>query len=110
MPDPAIRRELEGRGVVEGKGTYVCHESTGEKKIVSSLQIYRLGKTRMLFPCGEPCAQYYDSLRNPGERANFAVSPVIGSLYDESVSYTKGSETRLRTLLFNCDVRRPMYH
>ena len=34
----------------------------------------------MLFPCGEPCVQYYVSLRNPWEKANFAVSLVIGSV------------------------------
>jgi hypothetical protein len=57
-----------------GKGEYVFHGSTGEKKRTSTVQKYRLGKTRMLFPCGGLCVRYYDLQKDPEETATFAIS------------------------------------
>ena len=79
LPDPATRQGLKGR-VVERRGTYVYRGSIREKKTASTLRIYRLGKTRMLFPCGEPCVQYCGLSRGPEERANFEVLFVTDSL------------------------------
>jgi hypothetical protein len=48
--------------------------------MISTVQKYRLGKTRMQFPCGGPCVQYYDLSRGLEERASFGIFLVIGSL------------------------------
>jgi hypothetical protein len=80
FPDPATSRESEERRVIEGKGTYVCHGSTREKKTASTLRIYRLERTKMWFPCGEPCELYCGWSRGPEVRAIFEVLFVTGSL------------------------------
>jgi hypothetical protein len=48
--------------------------------MTSTVRKYGLEKTKMPFPCGVPCVQYYGLLGDPEERATFAVSLVTGSL------------------------------
>jgi hypothetical protein len=74
LPDPATKMGINGVEYWRGKGKHVFHGSTREKKTTSTVRKYCLGKTRMLFPCGEPCVQYYDLLRDPEETATFALS------------------------------------
>ena len=57
-----------------GKGVYVFHGSTREKKRTSTVRKYRLEKTRTLFLCGGPSVQYYDLLKDQEETATFAIS------------------------------------
>src|SRR6267154_3052665 len=80
LPDPATRTGVRVVSSSGGKGPYVCHGSTREKEIVSTPRRYPLGKTRMLFPCGGSSVRHCDLWRDSEERANFALSPVTGSL------------------------------
>ncbi len=82
LPDPAMNTGVSGMwNSRDEKETNVCHGPTREKTTTSNLQKHRLGKTRMLFPRGEPCAQYCDLSTDPEERATVAVSLITDSLW-----------------------------
>src|SRR6266852_2313129 len=60
LPEPATRTGVRETSSSGGKEPYVCRGSTRGKGTVSTPRRYRLGKTRMLFPCDEPSARYCD--------------------------------------------------
>ena len=59
---------------MESKKTYVCHGSTGEKEMTSTVEKFCLGRTRILFSCDGYRMRYYDLWRDPGERATSTFS------------------------------------
>ena len=60
--------------------TYACHGSIREKEMPSTVRKYCLEKTKMMFPQGVSCVQYYGFLKGSEKRATFAVSLVSDSL------------------------------
>ena len=66
----------------------------------------------MMFPQGVSCVQYYGFLKGSEERATFAVSLVSDSLegwISPGNRRQRHQGSKVLTLLFICDVRRPQY-